>query len=122
MRLTRIFFMLLFGFVLVSPSLAQRKITPLEAKDHIGESATVCGSVVSTRYAASTKGQPTFLNLEKPYPNQIFTVVIWGSNRSRFGTPESEYKGKRICVTGKIADYRGVPEIVASNPEQIRAE
>jgi len=122
MKITRILFVLLFGFVLISPSLAQEKITPPEAKDHIGDSATVCGIVVSARYAASTKGQPTFLNLEKPYPNQIFTIVIWGNNRSRFGTPETRYKGKRICVTGKIADYRGVPEIVASDPEEIKAE
>jgi DNA/RNA endonuclease YhcR with UshA esterase domain len=122
MKIARIVFTLSLGFMLVWPSLAQKKITPLEAKDHIGESATVCGTVVSSRYAASTKGQPTFLNLEKQYPNQIFTVVIWGNNRSRFGTPETEYKGKRICVTGKIADYRGVPEIVASDPEEIKAE
>ena len=122
MRLTRIFFMLLFGFVLVSPSLAQRKITPLEAKDHIGESATVCGSVVSLNVHGVNEGKTTFIILKNISKLKSFTVVIWGSNRSRFGTPESEYKGKRICVTGKIADYRGVPEIVASNPEQIRAE
>jgi hypothetical protein len=56
--------------------------------------ATVCGSVVSTHYAPGTKGQPTFLNLDKPYPNQVFTVLIWGESRSKFGTPESEYKGR----------------------------
>jgi hypothetical protein len=81
----------------------------------------VCGSFVSARYVASTKGQPTFLNLDKPYPNQVFTVLIWGENRSKFGTSESEYKGKRICVTGKITEYRGVPEVVADDPGQISA-
>jgi len=113
---------LLFVLILGPASPAQKKITPAEAKDHVGEVATVCGSVASTRYAASTKGQPTFLNLEKPYPNQIFTVVIWGSRRSKFGTPEREYQGKRICVTGKITDYRGGAEMVASDPQQIRTE
>jgi DNA/RNA endonuclease YhcR with UshA esterase domain len=106
--------------VLVQPSLAQKKLSATEAKDHIGETATVCGSVASTRYAASTRGQPTFLNLDKSYPNQIFTVVIWGSNRSKFGAPESEYKGKRICVTGKITEYRNVPQIIAERPQQIQ--
>jgi micrococcal nuclease len=107
----------------LAPSVgAQKKITALEAKDHINESATVCGNVVSARFSASTKGKPTFLNLEKPYPNQIFTVVIWGSNRTKFGTPEIEYKGKRICVTGKIENFRGVPEIDASDPQQVKAE
>jgi micrococcal nuclease len=59
------------------------------------------------------------LNLDKPYPQQIFTVVIWGSTRGKFGMPETDYKGKRICVTGKVAEYRGVPEIVADDPHQI---
>jgi DNA/RNA endonuclease YhcR with UshA esterase domain len=106
--------------LILEPALAQNKLTAAEAKDHVGETATVCGSVASTHYAASTKGQATFLNLDKSYPNQIFTILIWGSNRSKFGTPETDYKGKRICVTGKIAEYRGVPEIVADHPKQIR--
>jgi hypothetical protein len=72
---------------LSSPVAAQKKLTASEAKDHVGETATVCGTVVSARYAASTKSQPTFLNLDKPYPNQVFTVLIWGQNRSKFGTP-----------------------------------
>jgi len=108
--------------VLGSSVAAQKKWTAAEAKDHVGETATVCGHVVSTRYAASTKGQPTFLNLDKPYPNQVFTAVIWGSNRSKFGKPEDDYKEKRVCVTGRIAEYRGKPEIVVDNPGQIAVE
>src|SRR5258708_28049854 len=92
--------------LIIEPVLAQKKLTAAEAKDHIGETATVCGNVVSTRYAAPTKGQPTFLNLDKPYPNQIFTIVIWGSNRSKFVRPEVEYTEKRIYFTGKITPYK----------------
>jgi hypothetical protein len=69
---------------------AQKKYSTSEAKEHYGVTATVCGEVVSTRYATSTKGQPTFLNLDKPYPNQVFTIVIWGNNRSKFGTSEND--------------------------------
>jgi DNA/RNA endonuclease YhcR with UshA esterase domain len=108
--------------VLIQPALAQKKMSAAEAKDHVGETATVCGTVASTHYAASTKGQPTFLNLDKPYPNKLFTVLIWGENRSKFGTPESEYKGKRICVTGKITEHKGGAEIVANDPQQIKIE
>ena len=112
-----LFFISLFS---VWVSLAQQKITAAEARDHFGETATVCGEVVSTRYAVSTKGQPTFLNLDKPYSNQIFTVVIWGENRSKFGKPEDDYKGKKICVSGKITAYAGLPEIVVTDPQQIK--
>jgi hypothetical protein len=105
--------------LLALPTLAQKKYSTSEAKEHFGETATVCGDVASTRYSDSTKGQPTFLNLDKPYPNQVFTIVIWGNNRGKFGTPENDFKGKRICVTGKITAYAGLPEIVADDPKQI---
>ncbi len=119
MKTIRALLLLMMGTLLVFPVQAQKKLTAAEAKDHVSETATVCGNVVSTRYAASTKGQPTFLNLDKLYPNQIFTAVIWGSNRSKFGRPEVEYGEKRICVTGKISLFRGVPEIVADDPGQV---
>jgi DNA/RNA endonuclease YhcR with UshA esterase domain len=93
-----------------------------DAKNHIGETATVCGKVASTRYAAGSRGQPTFLNLDEPYPRQIFTILIWGSDRPKFGEPEVTYRGKSVCVTGQIKEYRGVPEVVASEPEQIKVQ
>jgi hypothetical protein len=108
--------------LLAASIVAQTKLTASEAKEHFGETAIVCGAVVSTRYAESSKGQPTFLNLDKPYPNQIFTVVIWGSSRSKFKTPEEDYKDKKICVTGKITAYDGLPEIIADDPKQIHIE
>jgi DNA/RNA endonuclease YhcR with UshA esterase domain len=106
----------------VSVAQAQKTLTAAEAKDHIGEKATVCGNVVSTRYATRSRGNPTFINLDKPYPDQVFTVLIWGSDRPKFGEPEQAYQHKRICVTGKISDYKGVPEIVANEPSQIRVQ
>jgi hypothetical protein len=99
-----------------------KRLTAAEAKDHIGEQNTVCGKVASTRYAATTRGKPTFLNLDQPYPSQVFTIVIWGENREKFGTPEETYHDKRVCVTGKITEYGGAPEIVVSNPRSIEIE
>jgi len=90
-----------------------------EAKAHIGEQATVCGTVKSTRFAASSNGQPTFLNLDKAYPNAVFTVVIFGSDRAKFDQPEVRYRDKEICVTGRIREYRGGAEIVVNEPKQV---
>jgi DNA/RNA endonuclease YhcR with UshA esterase domain len=98
-------------------------ITAKEAAQHIGEVQTVRGVVVSARYAARSKGQPTFLNLDQPYPDTIFTVVIWGSDRAKFATPpEKAFDGKTVRVTGKITEYRGTPEIVVHDPSQIVIE
>lgn len=97
-------------------------ISAAEAKNHVGEKASVCGQVASTHYAARSRGNPTFINLDKPYPNQIFTMLIWGNDRPKFGEPEETYRNKQICVTGKISDYKGVPEIIAHEPSQVKMQ
>ena len=115
--------LLLLFVVMLSPCLllsSELRLAAAQAKDHIGEVATVCGVVASAKYAASSPGRPTFLNLDKPYPTQVFTVVILGENRAKFDKPEVDYKGKTICVTGKIGSYRGVPQVEAKEPEQIK--
>jgi hypothetical protein len=113
--ITRLLF-LLFAFCTAAQT---SKITANEAKDHVGEVRTVCGKVASTHFAARSKGQPTFLNLDEPYPKKIFTILIWGSNRAKFGEPESKYQDAHVCVTGKITSHRGTPEIVTTEPSQI---
>ncbi len=98
-----------------------RTLTTAEAKNHIGERATLCGVVESGRYSTSGR-QPTFLNLDKAYPNQPFTVLIWAANREKFGKPEETYKGKRICVTGTIESYQNAPEIVLDDPRDLTVQ
>ncbi len=97
-----------------------QRIPAGEASSHVGETLQVCGHVASAAYFGSTKGRPTFLNIDRPYPDQPFTVVIWGTARSSFeDAPEKVYDGKSICVTGLIETYRGKPQIVVTSPGQI---
>jgi len=91
-----------------------------EAISHIGEKATVCGYVASTHYAFNSRGQPTFLNIDEAYPNQIFTIIIWGDDRDVFNEPEKYYANKNICITGKLKNYNGNAEIIAYSPKQIK--
>jgi DNA/RNA endonuclease YhcR with UshA esterase domain len=90
-----------------------------EALAHIGEDATVCGVVASAKYASSSKGKPTFLNLDRPYPNHVFTAVIWGEDRDDFPYVPESLDGKRICVNGTIKPYKGRAEIIVDDPDQI---
>jgi DNA/RNA endonuclease YhcR with UshA esterase domain len=94
-------------------------LTAEEASKHVDENGAVCGLVASAHFAKSTKDKPTFLNLGEPYPNQAFTAVIWGSDRSKFGSPETSLSGKRVCITGHIQLYRGKPEIVVRDANQL---
>lgn len=58
----------------------------------------------------------TFLDMGRPYPNEAFTAVISGSDRAKFGAPETTLSGKRICVTGQVRDHRGKLGIIVSDP------
>jgi DNA/RNA endonuclease YhcR with UshA esterase domain len=98
----------------------QESINPIDAQKYVGMEKTVCGMVANATYASQAKGEPTFLNLDQPFPRQIFTAIIWGDDRSKFKEPpELFFKGKRICVTGMIERYRGTPAIIVRRPGQI---
>ena len=87
----------------------------------VGQRAVIKGRIVSTYFARSSAGQPTFLDMGNGYPNpNRFTVLIWRENRRTFGgSPETRYRGRSLCVIGLINSYRGVPEIVARSAGQI---
>ncbi len=108
-----------FTLVALHGATAGEKLKADQAAAHVGETATVCGTVASANYAVHSKGQPTFLNFDRPYPNQSFAVLIWGTERQRFGEPERTFLGKNICATGTITSHRGKPEIVATDPRQL---
>jgi len=91
------------------------------AKSMIGRVATIKGPVAGAFHAASSNGSPTFLNIGADYPSsRRFTVVIWGRDRWKFGSPERRYNGKTICVRGLIKPYQGVAEVFATSPSQLR--
>ena len=115
-------FLILAVFTGTTFAKADKKIPASEAGQHVGERATVCGYVASTRYLSSSSSKPTFLNFDKPYPEQDFTVVIWPEDRANFGQPESKFFHKSICVTGEITLYRGSPEIIARSTAQIKGQ
>jgi hypothetical protein len=55
---------------------AQTRLTAADAAKHIGETATVCGTVASARYAESSNRKPTFLNLVGT-ENSVRAVSCW---------------------------------------------
>ncbi|MGA2654010.1 MAG: hypothetical protein ABSF28_26110 [Terracidiphilus sp.] len=105
------------GTLLLMGSVGQaQSLTTAQAKAHEGENATVCGTVASERSATSSRGEPTFINLDSAYPNQLFTILVWGEDRKNVG--ELPKVGSHLCAKGMISDYRGVPEIVVKSSGQ----
>lgn len=92
-----------------------------EAPDYVGETVSVYGPVAGTKFASSSNGGPTFLDIGADYPDPSrVTVLIWGEDRANFSSaPERYYQGKTICVSGKLTTYNGACQIEVSSPNQI---
>ena len=93
-----------------------------EAKSHEGETVTVVGKVVGTKYARDTNGEPTFLDIGLDYPDpDRFSVVIWGDSRDNFSVePESYYLNKTVAVTGDLYLREGVANMKIDDESDIK--
>ena len=94
-------------------------IPDTEAAQHVGQQATVEGTVVAV---FTSKNGNTFLNFGGRYPNQTFTG--WISKESALAADPSlaSLEGKTVKITGTINLFRGKPEIKIMSREQLLAE
>ena len=107
----------LFAFYFVS---AQKEIKAEDISKHVGDSVKVCAPIFTTRYFEKAPNSPTLLNAGGAYPNQIFTIVIYGAVRKEMGgAPEKDYKEQNVCVTGKVELYKDKPQIVVHSASQL---
>jgi hypothetical protein len=98
---------------------AQTKIVAKDAAKHVGEEVSVTGKIFGSKLFANTN--MTLLDMGGYNPNQELTLMIAGADHGKFsGKPEEDYKGKEVTVTGKIIDYKGKPEMVITDPKQIK--
>lgn len=95
------------------------ELSPADAAAHVGQKVTICGVVEDARYLQEARTQPTFLNFGGKFPQHQFTAVIFGKDRAAFGSPESTYLGKRLCVWGPVTLFKGKPQIVLKTIAQI---
>lgn len=83
-----------------------------------GKKHNVCGKVVSTKKTASGH---VFINLDKQFPNQIFSISIFESNMVNFDyEPEVYLMNKEVCFKGKIGEYNGTSSMVIDNGKQVK--
>ncbi len=82
-----------------------------------GKKVSICGTVVST--FKSSKGN-VFINLDRRFPNAVFTVNMWSSDLKNFSfAPEKELADKRICINGEVLLRDGIPQINCTSEKQI---
>lgn len=94
---------------LLPTQLKSGQINTRIAKKWIGNDRkiSVCGTVVGTR--TSRKGN-ILLNLDKQFPNQVFTVFIRKEHIVNFPyDPEPTLINQSICTHGKVIGLSGLP-------------
>jgi DNA/RNA endonuclease YhcR with UshA esterase domain len=90
------------------------KIGTSEASNYYDQEMIVTGRVAQVTIRPTI----TFLNLDKPYPDSPFTVVIFHAHSSFFGDANA-LKGKSIEIKGKIINYHDKPEIALDSTNQL---
>ena len=101
------------------------RIKPTDAKNHAGETVTVCGNVVDikvNKYGIAGHGKPVIFDLDQPEPNPVFYFVTFGEKPGGPQEAISAYKGKSVCVTGKIVLLASVPYIMADDRSKIKPQ
>lgn len=109
------------GVVADAPADAPKSSTTGNAAAAGNKLTTICDKVFSTKLM--DRSQMVFLNLGGDYPDQKLSIVIKGKDRDKFTvSPEIAFKNKTICVTGVLSNYNGKPEIVVTDPDQIKVQ
>jgi len=77
-----------------------------------------CVAALVLRVYSSRSGN-TFLDFCQDYRTCPFTSVIFADDKAKFGNLEA-MQGKRVEIRGDVVTYRGHPEIVIHDPQQVR--
>lgn len=92
-------------------------IGPVDIKDvakFIGKTIYVTAKA----YSAKDIGSMVLVNLGAAYPNQLLTIACKGEAKSL----GNKLEGKTITVSGDVIDYKGKPEIIVTDPNQIKVQ
>ena len=94
---------------LFPPDLPPNHFNTVQSRQYMGKGTEiqVCGTVVSTRYSRSGN---LWLNIDKKFPNQIFSVFIRKKDLPNFSfDPQVVLANKKACFRGEVENFSGTP-------------
>lgn len=92
-----------------------------DSSKYEGKLVYTCGKVYSTKVIQSNG--MILMNVGGEFPDAHLTIVIYNNSLKNFDdNPEKFYKGKNICVSGKIKMYKGRPEIIINTKHDIQVK
>lgn len=113
----KMFFILV---LIAAKSFAQDTITTAQVKQYIDKEVWLKGTIASVKIAS--EDNINYINIDKAFPNNLFTVAITTKYLERLKIKLENIKGKKILVKGKILANRKDPGQVPQifNPTQIQ--
>ncbi len=98
-----------------SKNTSLQTIKSFEVKKHIGD------SLIVRVYVADIfrSDKVAYLNFEKKFPKNLLTATIFADNFDLFNDL-SKFNNKNVEIIGKILLYKNKPQIIITNPEQIK--
>ena len=102
---------------------SQDTITTAKVKDYIDKMVCVKGQVASFKLASDGKNI-NYINIDKAFPDNVFSVVITNSYLEKLNIKIEDLKGKTIFVNGTITTYKNDPKQIPQifNPVSIEVK
>lgn len=100
---------------------SQDTITTAQAKDYMDKMVCVKGKVVSFKLASERKFT-NYINIDKPYPEGVFSVVITNSQLEKLNLKIEDLNDKDVYIKGTISTYKNDPKQIPQIFNPIRIE
>ncbi len=114
------------GFILTLHAQAQddRCTSTLETvAQQVGETVSFCGTPARVIVRGKSHEGPVFLNFGGVYPDNTFSVVIWGDVAGEeIEDLPKRYAGKSLLIHGIVAEHKGKPEIKVASLKDIEVQ
>jgi|GEM_PF-943341 len=99
---------------------SQDTITTTVIKDYVGKDVWVKGKVASVKMPSDDHA-PAYINVDKGFPNNVFTIAIAPKYAERMKIKLDAINGKQILVKGKVVvdakSGSNIPQMF--NPQKI---
>jgi hypothetical protein len=112
-------FISLFAAFFCINSIAAERISADDAPFYTGNEVIACGQLMQV----SRFKRGLYLNLEKKYPNQPLTLIVWEDDLTEFTKNHGNLNslvGYNVCGEGKVAKYKGRSQISLYNSYSLK--
>ena len=107
-------------FIITANCFSQDTIVASQAKDYMDKIVVLKGKVMSFRLASEGKST-NYINIDKAFPDQVFTIVMSNSYLEKQTYQINDWVGKTLYFKGKVSVYKNDPKQIPQifNPESI---